>query len=155
MINQKTSKKILTLGLTAVILILAIYFAWTVFSGDEDDTDVDLEDDPDKVTIYWFWGEDCPICEDQKDSIDRWEDDSDIEVKTFDVYENPEYRGTFQDMADVYDVPVANVPATFIADEYWIGYDEDIRVEMEETIENCMEKEDCTSPGERLSDSRD
>ncbi len=153
MINKNTGEKILALGTIIVIIGVVIYFAWPVFSGDNGDIEADLEDDPDKVTIYWFWGVDCPICEEQKEFIERLEEDDDIEVKSFEVYENPDNRDIFQELVEAYDVPIADVPTTFVGENYWVGFDENIREEIEDTIEDCMKTDHCSSPGEKLSES--
>jgi len=120
-------------------------------SDSDEDFEVELIDDPDRVTIYWFWGEDCPICEEQKRYVDEWEKNDDIEVKRFEIYRNTEDRKVFQKLIDLYDVSIANVPTTFIGDEYWVGFDERIESEIEEAIDNCKESNQCFSPGDRLS----
>jgi len=151
--DKKIIKKVLALGIVIVIIGAVIYTLQSSVPEDDEDIGTGIEDDPDKVTVYWFWDEDCPICEKQRQYIDELEEDDDIEVKKFDIYGNTEDRKVFQKLVEIYDVPIASVPTTFIGDEYWVSFDEGSKQEMEDAIESCMESDQCSSPGEKLSNN--
>ncbi|MGM5488430.1 MAG: glutaredoxin family protein [Nanobdellota archaeon] len=107
-------------------------------------------DDPDKVTIYFFYGDGCHHCADQKPFLDELQGEYPVEVKRFETWKNPENAQLFQEMAQAYGFQARGVPTTFIGDEYWVGFSEKMGAEMEQIIQECRDT-DCISPGDKLN----
>jgi thiol-disulfide isomerase/thioredoxin len=100
-----------------------------------------INNDPNKITIYFFWGNGCPHCEEQKPFLEELKKkySDKIEIKMFETWKNPENVKLFQETAKKYDTTARGVPATFIQDEYWVGYSENMANEMENKIKYCIE----------------
>ncbi len=109
--------------------------------------DTSLKGNPDKVTIYFFWGNGCPHCATEKPYLEEWQEKygDKIEVKMFEIYENPENVPLFQQVASVYGIEARGVPATFIGEESWIGFSSSMAPEIEGYIQECLSK-GCESP---------
>jgi glutaredoxin len=113
----------------------------------EESTDFTSEE---KVVIYFFWGEGCPHCATQKEAMEKWSQEySDIDIKLYETWSNNSNTEILESLAANYGTQVKGVPMTFIGDEYWVGYNENLETEMKNKIEECLEAE-CENPGERL-----
>ncbi len=103
-----------------------------------------------KVVIYFFWGDGCPHCSNQKTAMSAWLDKySDVEIKTYETWANIENRDLLESLAEAYGTTVQGVPMTFIGDEYWVGYADSLGSEMTAKIDSCLTKT-CENPGKRL-----
>ncbi len=107
----------------------------------------------DKVAVYLFWSEGCPHCRDEKAFLQamarRYPQ---VELRYFEVKDNPENARLFSDMAESYGVKLTGVPATFIGDaEPIVGYrgDETTGREIESRIMQCI-RQGCPDPRERI-----
>lgn len=137
-----------------ILMMLSIFIVGctNVDSGDSTDNLYDVfEDDPQKTTLYFFWGDGCPHCANQKPYLDRWQDEyPQLEVKEFEVYSDEMNRQIYSLVAEEYGLTAGPVPVTFIGDEYWVGFSESRMVrEMETKIEECIAGS-CKSPGVRV-----
>ena len=77
------------------------------------------------VPVYFFWGEGCPHCANQKvfhEALKR--DHPNVVIYDFEVYNVPENRPLMLAMAAAYGRPATGVPMTFIGDEAWVGFGE-------------------------------
>ncbi len=105
-------------------------------------------DNPDKVTIYFFWGDGCPHCAREKPFLEEMQQKyPDIEVVMFETWNNPDNANLFFEVAEAYGTTAQGVPTTFIGDEYWVGYVDYMAEEMENKIVYCLENE-CINPGD-------
>lgn len=94
-----------------------------------------------QLIVWWFWGEGCPHCTNQKPFIEGLEikyGDS-IEVRSYDTWSDREYIPFFQEVAAMYGVEARGVPATFIGNKNWVGFADYMALEMEAEIEKCIE----------------
>lgn len=105
------------------------------------------------VVIYFFWGDGCPHCANQKPFLEEMEKKySELEVKMFEVYRSKNNQKLFQEIAQAYGIQARGVPATFIGDfEPIIGFGtkETTGVEIENRIKQCIE-DSCISPEKKL-----
>lgn len=108
-------------------------------------------DNPDKVTVYFFWGDGCPHCVKEKSFLEEIEEKyPEIEVKSLETWKDPENVELLQEMAQAYGFQARGVPTTFIGEEHWVGFSERMEGEMEQKIEECID-DDCVNPGDRLN----
>lgn len=113
----------------------------------------EINEDNDKVQIYFFWGEGCPFCNQQKEFHAELEDmyPDQIQILEFETYSNRNSVELLMDIAGAYDMSPRGVPVTFIGNEYFSGFSrETIGQEMISVIENCI-SENCDSPLSRIS----
>ncbi len=108
-------------------------------------------DDPGKVTVYFFWGDGCPHCAAEKPFLEEMQKKyPEIEIKIFETWKNPENAKLFDEVAKAYGTTAQGVPTTFIGDKYWIGYADHMAKEMEDKIKSCIDT-GCVNPGDKLN----
>ncbi len=114
----------------------------------------DLEDNPEKVVVYFFWGDGCPHCEHEKPFLEELEQKyPELEVKSFETWKNPDNVKIFQEVAQAYGIQARGVPTTFIGDfEPIVGYgsDETTGADIENKIKQCIAN-DCVNPADKIS----
>ena len=139
------------IGLAFLVLLVIGLFA--IFGGNSNSPtgniilSDDLAGDPDKVTIYFFWGNGCPHCEVEKPYLEEWQEKygDQIEVKSFETWKNKKNAFLFQEVAAAYGIKAQGVPTTFIGEKNWVGFSSSMAPEMENYIQECIEK-GCESP---------
>jgi cytochrome c biogenesis protein CcdA/glutaredoxin len=105
-----------------------------------------------KVTIYFFWGQGCPHCAQEKPFLEELKQKyPQLEVKEFEVYYSKENQELFQKVAQAYKTQAQGVPTTFIGKDFLVGFatKETTGKEMENLIQNCLQNS-CPSPEEIL-----
>ena len=146
------------LGLLAVLLVTGLAFTVVqssqsgtgsergVENSEAEKSEVLLPETGNRTTVYFFWGDGCPYCEREKpflEELDR--EHEDLEVKMYEVYNSRENQKIYQNVAEKYGVSARGVPGTFIGDEHWSGYNEEIGNEIESKIDECLEQS-CKTP---------
>ncbi len=144
---------------SASILLAAIVLVSGCVTETDDNSDItgdiigSLEDDPEKVTLYFFWGDGCPHCAHEKPFLEELEQKyPELEVKSFETWRNQENAKLFSDMADAYGTRAMGVPTTFIGDfEPIVGYgsDETTGKQIEDKVAYCIQN-GCVNPGDKL-----
>ncbi len=106
------------------------------------------------VTVYFFYGEECPHCAEAKPFIDKLEDKyPELNVKRYEVWHDKENAAFFSKLSDVCNNPLPGiVPAVFIDEQVIVGYDsnESRGQEYEDAIKICIEK-GCIDPAIKLN----
>ena len=119
--------------------------------GNSSPTEPQLVDDPNKVVVYFFWGDGCPHCTTQKPYLQQLEDTyPEVEVKRFETWKNPGNAKLFSDIAKAYGTSARGVPTTFIGDEFWVGFTPHMATEMENTVKYCIENA-CRNPADYIT----
>jgi thiol-disulfide isomerase/thioredoxin len=104
------------------------------------------EIDKNKLVVYFFWGDGCPHCENQKPFLERMANKyPDVQVRMFETWSNKDNQNLFSEIAKAYDTQARGVPATFIGDKFWVGFRSSMETEMEDKIKSCLENE-CITP---------
>ncbi|MGE4555077.1 MAG: hypothetical protein AB7D02_03070 [Candidatus Paceibacterota bacterium] len=107
---------------------------------------------PEKVVIYFFWGEGCPHCAKEKPFLEKLKEKyPQLEVKSFEIYYNRENQQLFEKVAKAYNIQPYGVPTTFIGKDYVIGFGSENTTgkEIENLIQKCLQTK-CPSPEEIL-----
>ncbi len=129
------------IAIVIILLFLCAFINTEVVQASTNDTD---------VNIYIFWGEGCPHCAEAKPVLEEIAAADDrIGYYDFEVYENEENLALFFEMSEAYGVSPQGVPTMFIGEQYWIGYSENIKAEIESYIDFCLEN-GCGDPGKPL-----
>jgi len=104
-------------------------------------------EDPDAVTITYFWGEGCPACERQNSFLnDLSAAYPELTIERFEVWNDPEDREFFQNVGEELGFEAGPVPTTVIGERYWIGFTQQYEREIVSTVEECFRNE-CPEPG--------
>lgn len=110
----------------------------------------ELNDDPEKVTIYFFWGDGCAHCAEEKPFLEDLDEKyPKVEVKMFETWNDPDNAALFQEVAKAYGIRAGGVPTTFIGEEHWVGYAEYMDSDIEAKVLECIE-DGCINPGDKL-----
>jgi ABC-type glycerol-3-phosphate transport system substrate-binding protein len=129
---------------TLIILLTITLLIITACSGKET-----IKDDPNKITIYYFWEKGCLSCDVQdefmKEIQQRYEN---VEIKSFDAKE-PKNRELLKIMTEAYNERVQAAPITFISDEAFIGFGDAQTTGklIEDIIKKCQVQK-CKNPAE-------
>ncbi|HHE67605.1 MAG TPA: hypothetical protein ENL33_00890 [Candidatus Parcubacteria bacterium] len=132
-------RKIITTGLSIFILFASFLPALTFAQ-------------PHKVEIWFFWGGGCPHCAAEKLFLEQLKQKyPQIEIKSFEVFQNGEYQKLFEEMAKAYETKPIGVPMTFVGKDYILGFDSDQTTgkEIEALVQKCLENS-CLLPEEIL-----
>lgn len=142
----------------AVIVLGAAVFAVTSLQNNQkpaesandaqnsENKEVLLPETSNKTTVYFFYGETCPYCAKEKPFLEELDKKYEgLEVKMYEVYNSRENRRMYQNVAKKYEVDARGVPATFIGDRYFRGYNEQVGQNIESKVEECLEQS-CKSP---------
>lgn len=133
-----------------IMLLVLVLVSLGVLAGcTTNQTPVEIEDDPEKIAVYFFWGDGCPHCATQKPFLEELETKyNNLEIKSYETWKNSNNVAIFQDISRRYGITPRGVPTTFIGDKYWIGFNEGMKLEMEAQIRDCIEN-GCVNPGEK------
>jgi thiol-disulfide isomerase/thioredoxin len=86
-------------------------------------------------TIYFFWGEGCQRCEDEKLFLQELKTRyPDIQVLDYEVRENPDNKDILFQKAAALGFEPGNVPVTIIGRSWWIGFNELVAAQMESVL---------------------
>ncbi len=91
-----------------------------------------------QVIIYFFWGDGCPHCADEKPFLERLKQQYPVAVRSYEVWNSPENRELFIKMAAAHGFEPSGVPTTFIGERHWVGYVDRIGQEMEAAVKACL-----------------
>jgi hypothetical protein len=88
------------------------------------------------VNVYYFWGDGCPVCVQQRAFLD-WlvERYPEVQVHAFEVWRDLDNRPRLQALSDAFTRPVHAVPVTFIGEDSWIGFNQVASVQMTASVE--------------------
>jgi thiol-disulfide isomerase/thioredoxin len=141
--------------LMSFLILTAIIFSGCS-SSNQDQTENQPEalgvfDEKGNTVVYFFWGDGCPHCENQKPFLEEMENKyPDLEIKMFETWSDRDNAELFQEMAEAYGIEARGVPATFIGEaEPIIGYRESMNENIEQKISDCIEN-GCISPADKL-----
>ena len=102
------------------------------------------------VNIYFFWGEGCPYCETAKPYLAEMADDNPrVKVHDFEIYNDAVNRDLFFAFAEAYGIEPRAVPTFFIGERQWVGFNNNILAEMQQTVQTCLDS-DCNDLGQDL-----
>jgi cytochrome c biogenesis protein CcdA len=98
------------------------------------------------VDLMLFYGQGCPHCSGMIDFLTEIESTyPNLNVIKYEVYFQKENIPLFQKLANVYGGEIGSVPTAFIGGKGFVGFSNQIGLQIEKEIENCM-KERCDSP---------
>lgn len=105
-----------------------------VYSEDQDEGD---------LTLYVFWGNGCSHCEAAKPFLAKLDETyPTLRIRGYEIWYNETNANFFTQMGDFFQLPEAGrgTPTFFMGDRSWVGYSEDIAVDIEAAVKTCVEK---------------
>lgn len=89
------------------------------------------------VTIYLFHSDSCPHCKSEKEFLSTLEG---VEIKQYEV---STYSKLLTKVRDKLDINVSSVPITIIGSDYVIGYNDEIKSQIEDMLDAYNKQEHC------------
>jgi thiol-disulfide isomerase/thioredoxin len=124
-----------------IILSLAFCLAFAFLFGQTVNAQTASKD----VNIYFFWGDGCPHCANEKIYLEYLRDKYPfVTLYDYEVYNNGENKDLLKEIGSAMDMNIAGVPFTVIGEKYFIGWSDnaDLKLSMEETIK-CAQENKC------------
>ena len=91
---------------------------------------------PTPVHVYYFWGDGCPVCEQQRAYLEWLQERyPEVAVHAFEVWFQVPNRDLLVAFSDAFDQPVTAVPVTFIGDYGWVGFGQVSSLQMTDVVE--------------------
>ncbi len=107
----------------------------------------------DDVNIYFFWGDGCPHCANEKIYLEYLTNKYPfVTLYDYEVYNNGENKELLKEIGSAMDVNIAGVPFTVIGEKYFIGWSDntDLKLSMEETIK-CVQEDRCADVIDKIA----
>lgn len=105
-----------------------------------------------ELNIYFFWGEGCPHCAEEEPFLETLEEKyPSVTVVDYEVWYNDENQKILGEFGKALDFDPSGVPVTIIGDQVWIGFSEEYKAQMENTIQNLLQNPDGYDAGEEVS----
>ncbi|MDI1471258.1 MAG: hypothetical protein QMD43_06910 [Thermodesulfovibrio sp.] len=93
------------------------------------------------IILYFFWGEGCPHCEKEKEFLNSLKKKyPKLQIKDYEVWHNQAPRQLLFTMSQSYGISPSGVPVTFIGDKAFVGFNEEIAKQIEQTLKYCLKK---------------
>lgn len=90
------------------------------------------------VNIYFFHGDGCPHCFTEDAWLEELKKQYDnIDVHEYEVWYNEENNKRMEQLKEMYQVTSKGVPFTIIGNQVFLGFSEQIGINMEEKIKEC------------------
>ncbi|MEJ5201147.1 MAG: thioredoxin family protein [Anaerolineales bacterium] len=100
-----------------------------------------------KIVIYFFWGDGCPHCANAKPFLEELKKNHpQVEVRAYEVWYVDENQELLKKMAATYGFEATAVPTFFIGTQYWVGYNDTIKAQIEKVVNTCLVSS-CPDPG--------
>ncbi len=91
---------------------------------------------PTSVHVYYFWGDGCPVCEQQRTYLEWLQERyPEVVVHAFEVWFEVPNRELLVAFSDAFGQPVTAVPVTFIGDQGWVGFGQVSSLQMTDAVE--------------------
>ncbi|MCX6694682.1 MAG: thioredoxin family protein [Candidatus Altiarchaeota archaeon] len=98
------------------------------------------------VTVYFFWGDGCPHCEEEWNFIRLMQEKyPGLTVVDYEVWHNQTKADYLLNVSQAYGIVPKGTPVTFIGDKYYNGFTWEMSILMEQDIQDCLNN-GCVSP---------
>jgi len=92
------------------------------------------------ATLYVFKSATCPHCNAQREFTNALaRDHQDVEVRYFEIMATREHHDLLRTMSDAHDIKPGSVPMVFLGGSVWVGDTPQIREEIEQRVESCLD----------------
>lgn len=97
--------------------------------------------DAKEVHVYLFYGNTCPICENLREYLEEFNNDNEIIIHEFEVYNNEENMNHLTKVKEMYGIKRDGVPFLVIGDRALLGFSDDRKVRIEDYILKYKEED--------------
>ena len=101
--------------------------------------------------LYFFWGDGCPHCEEEKLFLDEMKKDyPNMKILDYEVWYNKQNASLLVKMSKAYRIKSSGVPVTFINGNAFLGFSKHSKEEIAESIRKCV-ADQCIDPAHVVS----
>lgn len=94
-----------------------------------------------------FWAEGCPFCETEREWLPHLEAEyPELVVRTYEITSSPANRALMDERAAEHGIRIEGVPATFVGDQHWIGFNERIAAQIAAAVEASVARAPAPEP---------
>jgi cytochrome c biogenesis protein CcdA len=88
------------------------------------------------VDLYFFHGNGCPHCAEEKIFLDAMAEKygDQFVVHGYELWDHPENAPILESFAAAFEFEPSGIPVTFIGNQYWVGFNEEKKAEIEAAI---------------------
>lgn len=120
----------------AVILLLLS----TTQAVAQPDTESGGTEDAAPVTLYVFKSATCPHCNAQREFTDALaQDNQNVEARYYEIMATNEHHDLLRTMSEAHNIKPGSVPMVFLGGRVWVGDTPQIRAEIEQRLDTCLE----------------
>ncbi len=120
--------------LTTLAMVFVISFAFAASAAENE------------VVLYFFKSEGCPYCAREEPFLEELEEDyPSLRVVDKEISNSQKNVELLKDMGEEYGRQIRGVPATFVGEDVWVGFSEEIANQIERKVESCK-TESCVNP---------
>ena len=121
------------------LLILLFVLVPVTFASAKNTTTGDVQNTSDKVTLYVFYGDGCPHCQELeayiKNNLKKNKElDGKFDVKYYEVWSDRNNSSLLSLLSNYFNYEIKGVPFFFIGEKYYSGYGEQYNSEIETQI---------------------
>lgn len=139
--------KKIKLFLAIIMCLFAMPLAVLADEGSDDNVEVtsgetEVQEEDNRVKIYFFRGEGCPHCADAEEFFNSIEEEYGqyYKVLDYETWYNSDNAALLQKVGEARNEEISGVPYILIGDKSWSGYDNSFADDIKDTIKSEYEK---------------
>lgn len=139
--------KKIKLFLAIIMCLFAMPLAVLADEGSDDNVEVtsgetEVQEEDNRVKIYFFRGEGCPHCADAEEFFNSIEEEYGqyYKILDYETWYNSDNAALLQKVGEARNEKISGVPYILIGDKSWSGYDDSFADEIKDTIKSEYEK---------------
>lgn len=139
--------KKIKLFLAIIMCLFAMPLAVLADEGSDDNVEVtsgetDVQEEDNRVKIYFFRGEGCPHCADAEEFFNSIEEEYGqyYKILDYETWYNSDNAALLQKVGEARNEEISGVPYILIGDKSWSGYDDSFADDIKDTIKSEYEK---------------
>ncbi len=99
-----------------------------------------------QFTVYFFWGEGCPHCAEEKPFLEALQQrHPGMDIRSYEVWHDKQNAALLADLSRAYQNSLSGVPTTFVDRKVFVGFTEQTGRQLAFAVERCAE-EPCVDP---------
>lgn len=139
--------KKIKLFLAIIMCLFAMPLAVLADEGSDDNEEVtsgetEVQEEDNRVKIYFFRGEGCPHCADAEEFFNSIEEEYGqyYKILDYETWYNSDNAALLQKVGEARNEEISGVPYILIGDKSWSGYDDSFADDIKDTIKSEYEK---------------
>lgn len=139
--------KKIKLFLAIIMCLFAMPLAVLADEGSDDNVEVtsgetEVQEEDNRVKIYFFRGEGCPHCADAEEFFNSIEEEYGqyYKILDYETWYNSDNATLLQKVGEARNEEISGVPYILIGDKSWSGYDDSFADDIKDTIMSEYEK---------------